>query len=97
MNTAKEIREHVMELAKDFSVDKDGEIDSPGKFEGEPMEALYWYERLNEGDGELQDDGSWMLEVSPEEAEAFHIASGSKDTAVYCSETDNGFFTIQYR
>jgi hypothetical protein len=46
------MNETLTNLAEGYTVDERGIIRSPGKFEGESVSILYWYDAMMNGDGE---------------------------------------------
>jgi len=77
------------EIAKDYDV-RNGIIKSPGKFEGEPILTLYYYDAFLNGDGDSIDEDSNDLafNVTAEEAEAFGLTVGDRVTLTF---SDQGF------
>ncbi len=68
------------EIRSGYTFSRDGIVTSPGKFEGESIETLYYYDCFINGDG-------CIFEITTEEAEAFDIDS----PYVYLGETGDGF------
>jgi hypothetical protein len=50
---------------------KDGVIISPGKFEGEPVYALYFYDLMMHGGADSDDDGVAKFNVTDEDRKEF--------------------------
>ncbi len=73
------VRDAVNELVKDGGYDvRDGIIRSLGKFEGEHIMTLYFYDAFMNGDGEQYEGNDLAFDVSDDEAEAFDLAKGSQ-------------------
>ena len=54
------------EIIAQFDI-KDGIIHNPGKFEGEPIHTVYYYELMMDGEGEdIYDDGVATEDAEPE-------------------------------
>lgn len=60
-------------------------IKNPGKFEGETVATLYFYDHSLNGDGNV-------MEVSQEEKEAFDIDANY----VYLAESNDGFVSLEF-
>jgi hypothetical protein len=74
--------------------EQDGVITSPGKFEGEPVEVLYYYHLMLEGASSDEGEGWAAFEVTPEEAEEFDL-SPDAEVAVL-TEDESGFVSLAY-
>ncbi len=63
-----------------------------GKFEGEHVMTLYFYDAFINGDGEQigESDGDMKFNVSDDEAEAFDVSKGSQ--VILCF-SEQGFVT----
>jgi hypothetical protein len=64
-----------------------GIIRNPGKFEGESLATLYYYDSMLNGDG-------CVMEVSAEERAAFDLAEDDK--FVYLAESGSGFVSLEF-
>ena len=54
------------EIIAEFDI-KDGIIQNPGKFEGEPIHTVHYYELMMDGEGEdIYDDGVATEDAEPE-------------------------------
>ena len=75
------------ELRYNYTFNRYGIVTNPGKFEGESIATLYYYDCfLNGGDA--------IFEVSDDERKAFDI--GPAYTHVYLYESDNGFVHLYF-
>ncbi len=87
-----DIQQAVAEIKKEYDVGDDGIINSPGKFEGEPVWAVYFYDLAGSGEELLtnQEGNSYeIFEVDDEERKEFGLADDIK--AVVLKHTDQGF------
>ena len=84
------------EILKDYTV-KSGIIRSPGKFEGEPLYAPYFWDLVLEGTGEVYSvtpfeecDESWRVEIDDEDRREFpELLQTAKYIRLWVD--DNGF------
>jgi hypothetical protein len=89
------IRSLLEDLLKEGGyTEQDGFISSPGKFEGEPVEVLYYYHLMEEGDSSDDGEGWAAFEVTPEEAEEFDL-SPDEEVAVL-TEDESGSVSLAY-
>jgi len=96
MNTAQAILEQTEHLAQDYEIEN-GIIKSPGKFEGEFIHSLYFYDCVMNGGGDeiisSYLDSERIIDVfnlTDSEKDAFPILTNAN--TVHCIEDDNGFF-----
>jgi len=81
-------REWIKAEGKSYKV-KHGLITDPGKFEGEPIFAPYYYSLGLEGWASADEDGIYEFDVDDEDREAFPAL---KDVSVvFLTESDDGF------
>lgn len=66
---------------------KNGIIQNLGKFEREPIETVYFYDCMLNGDGAV-------MKISQAEKEAFELTIS--DNWVYVHEDSQGFVTLEY-
>ena len=76
-----------LNLLRDGYKLKNGIIQNPGKFEGETVAALYYYDLYMDG-------CDTIFEILPEEREAFKV--GEALTHVYIDESEHGFVTLKW-
>jgi hypothetical protein len=83
------VQEWIKEKSKQYTFDKNGRIANPGRFQGETLATVYYWNAWLDGDGESRTlDGyeATVFDVTPEEAEAFDLPEW---IAIWTSE--NGF------
>lgn len=68
---------------------RDGIIRSPGKFEGEPVYALHFYDALMNGFADLDDGDVATFEVNDDDRKLFPELANVQN--VYLWESDQGF------
>lgn len=73
------------EIRFGYTFTRQGIVTSPGKFEGESIATLYYYDCFLNGDGTVFD-------VSQEESEAFDIDK----KFVYLHESNDGFVSLEF-
>jgi len=73
------------EIRSGYTFSRNGIVTSPGKFEGESIATLYYYDAFLNGDGPV-------FEVSDEEKSAFDIDS----PFVYLAESNDGFVSLEF-
>jgi hypothetical protein len=76
-------KKHLEELKDGYTFDANGVIRDPGKFEGETLATLYFYDAYMNGDGvvfELDEDEKQEL--------------GIKSPFVYLAESNDGFISL---
>lgn len=74
------------ELLDGYTIER-GIIQNPGKFEGESVATLYYYDAYLNGDGSI-------MEISQDERNAFEI--GPAYTHVYLYESEQGFAHLYF-
>lgn len=92
------------EIVKNYNV-KDGRIVSPGKFEGEPIFAPYFYAAWNDGQAEIVDeldgedmDGSYAgFTVTDFDVRQFPELAPHQGNLVLLHEDGNGFVRLRIR
>jgi hypothetical protein len=73
------VNDAVKKLVEDGGYTLENDVISDlGKFEGEHVMTLYFYDAHMNGDGEQYEGNDLAFEVSDEEAEAFEIAKGAQ-------------------
>jgi len=77
----------ITDLQKEFKV-KNGIIQNPGKFEGEPLSTPFYYDLMLNGEGEF-------IDIEPSDRVQFPNIPDNKAIA-YVTETDQGFVTIEF-
>ena len=75
------------EMRYGYNFSRSGIVKSPGKFEGESIATLYYYDCMLNG-------GGTIFEVSAEEQKAFDI--GPAYTNVYLYESEYGFVHLYF-
>lgn len=93
-----EIADKVDELSADYSVDEirsphTGHIVSLGKFQGQPVEALYWYDAMMNGDGEMIQEYT-VFEADADEQQFFGMPKDERFVFLY--ESNDGFVSISH-
>jgi hypothetical protein len=73
------------EIRSGYTFSRNGIVTSPGKFEGETIATLYYYDAF------LNSDDT-VFEVSDEEKSAFGIDS----PFVYLAESNDGFASLEF-
>jgi hypothetical protein len=73
------------EIRDGYTFTRQGIVTSPGKFEGESIATLYYYDAYMNG-------GEVVFEVSAEEKQAFDIET----PFVYLKESNDGFVSLVY-
>ncbi len=68
---------------------RDGIIRSPGKFEGEPMYAPYFYDALLNGFADEDEDGVATFIITDEDRKLFPMLADTKSVRLW--ESDQGF------
>lgn len=85
---AKKIMEIVPEeIRNGYTFNRHGVCTSPGKFQGEFIATIYYYDMYLNGVGTI-------MEVSDDEREAFGL--GENENFVYLYESNDGFVTCYY-
>jgi len=77
----------ITDLQKEFKV-KNGIIQNPGKFEGEPLSTPFYYDLMVNGEGEF-------IDIEPSDRVQFPNIPDNKAVA-YVTENDQGFVTIEF-
>lgn len=94
-----EVNAHALGVALEYCSALDpqsGVIKTPGRFEGEPLYVVYFYECVMEGWGVGQSDGSDTLSVSKAERALFHPwLKGRRAVRIWIS--NDGFVYDLYR
>jgi hypothetical protein len=75
------------ELRHGYTFNRHGIVTNPGKFEGESIATLYYYDCLLNG-------GDAVFEITDEERKAFDIGEGYKATYLY--ESNDGFVYLYF-
>lgn len=75
------------ELTKGYNLDLWNCIKNPGKFEGEHVSILYWYDMFLNG-------YDTVFEVSDEERKEFEYADDVK--YIYLAESNDGFCSLEF-
>jgi hypothetical protein len=73
----------------DYTV-RNGVIQSPGKFEGEPMHVPYFYDGMLEGWGDTNGPAT-LIPIDDDERRAFPETLSPEDVAIVLWQDDNGF------
>ena len=73
------------EIRNGYTFDRWGHVRNPGKFEGESIATLYYYDAYLNG-------GEVVFEVSDEEKQAFDIES----SFVYLAESNDRFVSLEF-
>ena len=68
---------------------RDGIIRSPGKFEGEPMYAPYFYDALLNGFADEDEDGVATFIITDEDRKLFPMLAEAKSVRLW--ESEQGF------
>jgi len=94
------IKANLNELTEGYAINEFGVITSAGKFEGEHVAALYFYEIYAEGgnyiEAVIQPSGAEMDYFQVTDCDRAHFPEYLKDTElVRCWENESGFFFIQ--
>lgn len=80
----------IHELSKEYTLNRNGYIQNPGKFEGEHVSTLYWYElSLDGGDCEFTVEAQDLIELAEFND---RVLVGSR---VNLFEDDQGFVSIE--
>jgi hypothetical protein len=81
------------EISQQYKLDDNGEfICSPGKFEGEPVYAPYFYDALLNGGADEDDGKTAIFDVNDDDRREFPTLA---DVArVSLSETNDGFVVV---
>jgi len=58
-------------------------VKQPGKFEGEPRVAPYFYNLVLNGEGEQLEEGCFSIKITPEDCEIFPELEGYKRVILY--------------
>ena len=89
--TKQELEQWMADHLKQHLITNDGKCASPGKFECEPWETLYFYEMMLDGDGEEIDfaDGDVITFFQPDAEEKLFFDLKEKFFAI--SESEQGF------
>jgi hypothetical protein len=77
----------ITDLEKEFIV-KNGIIQNPGKFEGEPLSTPFYYDIMVNGEGEF-------ITIEPSDRVQFPNIPDNKEIA-YVTEDENGFASIEF-
>ena len=78
----------VPDIEKQYKVKK-GRIASPGKFQGEPIYTVYFWELYLDGCYDEIDDNFIYFDLTPEDTYLFYELLGSNRLLLH--ETDDGF------
>ena len=78
-------KKHLEDLAASYTFDAQGIIRNTGKFEGETLATLYYYDAYLNGDGCIQ-------MVAEDESKEFGINA----LYVYLAESNNGFVSLVF-
>jgi len=93
------IRREIDEMALEYRVDENGLIRTPGSFEGEHKDILYWHAMSMDGMGESLDnysDGSGS-EAHPVDAVKREALLLEEDACwAVLSWSSNGFYSLRY-
>lgn len=81
-----ELKNTLKELANGYNFNH-GIITNPGKFEGESLATLYYYDCYLNGQGEV-------MQVSDEEKRVFNLSES--DNWIYLAESNDGFVSLVY-
>jgi hypothetical protein len=77
----------ITELEKEFTV-KNGIIQSPGKFENEPLSTPFYYDLMLNGEGEF---------ITIEPSDRFHFSNIPDDKNIaYVTEDSQGFASVEF-
>ena len=77
------------EIEQEYNVSPQGNIQNPGKFEGEPLYTVYFWDLVMDGCGDTHWDADLEIKVftvTPEELVMFPELEGITTIAVYESE-----------
>ena len=72
-----------------LTINQDGYILNPGKFEGERLTTIYFYDAFLNGDGEYIDDAVQEFQITKEDIAIFPELAGYKTFTL--GFLDNGF------
>lgn len=75
------------EIRYGYTFTRQGMVKGPGKFKGESIATLYYYDQYGNG-------GDTIFEISDEERKAFDIGAGY--THVYLYESEQGFCHLYF-
>lgn len=99
---ASEVKDAIEPMRAEYDWTSHGTIANPGKFEGETIAALYYYDCSMNGSGEDVSDYSvdgdicgpneQLFDVDSAEREALNLSAGT--FAVLLSESDQGFVSL---
>ena len=99
MDEVGEVHPKRQAILDEYTVDPNGVIRDPGKFEGEPIYAPYFYDALmNGGSDSTEYDGDTpidVFDVSDEDRQIFPELQGVSE--VRCYESEQGFFYAETR
>jgi len=73
------------EIRSGYTFSRNGVVTSPGKFEGESIATLYYYDAYLNG-------GDTVFQVTDDEKSAFDIDS----PFVYLAESNDGFVSLEF-
>lgn len=77
------------QLLHEFRANESGLITAPGKFEGEPIYAPYFWDQFLQGMAD-EDDGEWVtFEITAQDEQLFPELKGIQRVRLY--EDDVGF------
>lgn len=100
--TTEEVRVEFVKAIKETGVEvgPTGCITSPGRFEGQPVDIVYWYRALQEGGADdvgSRDDGSgFAIFIADEyESDMFDLDLFAERYAVL-HRTSDGFYELEY-
>lgn len=87
-----------MAQLQDYTVNTHGIITSPGKFESEHVDVLYWYDALmnGDGDGDPEQDDIWTMAILDTDR-AVCLSIPPAATVAQLWESDSGFVHLSYR
>ena len=76
-------------IKKEYDVNAQGTITSPGKFEGEQYYIVYYYDVGMNGMADEDDGQNWLFTLGPEDYKKFPELKGHKNIII--SGSDQGF------
>ena len=79
------------EILKQYSINEDGVILSPGKFEGEMLYMPHFWEAYLNGESNTLQDGSLSIPIESGEREMFPELGSKRRKVVRFNIDDNGF------
>lgn len=88
-----ELISKLAELIEDHEWNPSGRVSSPGKFLGEPLETLYFYDAFLNGDGRGNEEATFF-DLTEIEKQVFVAPPGA--TSYMVLETNEGFVYGNY-